>query len=296
MRANAGEVEIALSAGARIVGRVVDEHGVAVPSFTVVALRRDGALARTPVAHSSVFDGDGQFELSGMAVGSYALVASAEGFAMSEETNAAATLLAELPNQTLIVLAPGGVLYGTVTSAADGGPLTGARVTAEGAIGVGPSAVLMSRGARCDDRGRFEVTGLRSGLASLLVAADHHHLQIVSGLEVTAGERRGPIAVSLTPLAADEEPVMELSGIGTALAAVEDGLAITSVMPGSGAADAGLVSGDVILAVDGDATRDLGFEGTVQRIRGPIGTAVRLTVRRGAAVMEFLATRKKVRA
>jgi hypothetical protein len=297
VRAGVRDLEIVLSAGARILGRVADEQGRSVSAFTIVVLRRDGPLARTPVAHTSVVDGKGQFEIGGLAAGNYAVVASAQGLAMSEEKPAEATLPNAAPRPVVIVLRAGGSLYGVVTDAASGKPLLRARVTAEGAMGAGSSALPVSRSAVSDEQGKFELGGLRPGLASLFVAAYQHHFHIVSGLQVVAGHRSGPVQVALTPLAEGELPMMELAGIGAALSAADDGLAITKVMTGGGAADAGLVNGDVILAVDGDQVIELGFEGTIERIRGPVGTGVRLKVRKGnGAVIELTATRKKIRA
>ena len=44
------------------------------------------------------------------------------------------------------------------------------------------------------------------------------------------------------------------------------------VLPGGGAAEAGLLPGDGILRVDGQAVAALGFTEAIQRIRGPEGS------------------------
>ena len=56
---------------------------------------------------------------------------------------------------------------------------------------------------------------------------------------------------------------------------------IGQVLPGGGAANAGLGPGDAIVAIDGAPIVEIGFEAAVQRIRGPEGSLVKLTVRRG---------------
>jgi len=59
--------------------------------------------------------------------------------------------------------------------------------------------------------------------------------------------------------------------------------AVTVVDPpflGTPAARAGIREGDKIIEVDGISTQTLGFEETVSRIRGPVGTEVTLTIRR----------------
>ena len=94
----------------------------------------------------------------------------------------------------------------------------------------------------------------------------------------------GPVEVKLTPVAEGEEPRVELAGIGAALARRgRTALRITSVVPGGGAAEAGLAAGDEILSVEGRPIAELGLAGAVDLIRGPEDTRVRLTVRRGEA-------------
>ncbi|MCX7852212.1 MAG: S41 family peptidase [Caldilineales bacterium] len=70
-------------------------------------------------------------------------------------------------------------------------------------------------------------------------------------------------------------------GIGASVNdAEEGGVMIVRPFPGSPAERAGLRSGDVIIAVDGQDITDLTLDEAVRLIRGPAGSRVRLTVRR----------------
>jgi carboxyl-terminal processing protease len=69
-------------------------------------------------------------------------------------------------------------------------------------------------------------------------------------------------------------------GIGVRIRVREKGIEVVSVMDGSPAAKAGLTRGDLIVAVNGRPTRELGSKDGVRALRGPIDTQVRLTVRR----------------
>jgi C-terminal processing protease CtpA/Prc len=75
---------------------------------------------------------------------------------------------------------------------------------------------------------------------------------------------------------------VELAGIGAVLDAREEGLRVRQVVPGGGAAEAGLAPGDEILRIDGRPVTELGFAAAIQAIRGPEGTQVLLFVRRRA--------------
>ena len=67
------------------------------------------------------------------------------------------------------------------------------------------------------------------------------------------------------------------------LAAKDDVLVIGKTLPGGGAETAGLASGDAIVSVDGIPVKSLGFEGAVQKIRGPENTTVTLSVKKANA-------------
>ena len=81
----------------------------------------------------------------------------------------------------------------------------------------------------------------------------------------------------------------QFGGIGSMVEWSEEDLAvrITEPFPGSPAAEAGLVPGDLVIAVDGDPVSELGMTGTISRVRGPVDTEVRLEIRRGADEFEL---------
>ena len=66
---------------------------------------------------------------------------------------------------------------------------------------------------------------------------------------------------------------------------------------GTPAARAGVREGDVIIEVDGELTKDLGLDETAQRIRGPVGTEVTITIRREGEpkLLEFRLIREQIK-
>ena len=80
--------------------------------------------------------------------------------------------------------------------------------------------------------------------------------------------------------AAEGEPEVEYAGIGVMIQPVQpSGVLVVNVFEGSPAEAAGLLVGDVIMGVDDwDATGGEQTQDFVERIRGPIGTPVLLTV------------------
>ena len=94
-------------------------------------------------------------------------------------------------------------------------------------------------------------------------AAAGYHPRIEAGLTAVEGETLGPITLALTPLAADEQPHIELVGIGTVLSSDGDNLRVQQVYPGSGAEAAGILPGDAVTAVDGIPITAIGFDGAM---------------------------------
>ncbi|MBI4142385.1 PDZ domain-containing protein, partial [Candidatus Uhrbacteria bacterium] len=70
----------------------------------------------------------------------------------------------------------------------------------------------------------------------------------------------------------------KLEGIGAEIGVKQRQLTIIATLPASPAQQAGLRSGDVILAIGGKVTLDMTLEEAVSRIRGPKGTTAELLV------------------
>jgi hypothetical protein len=262
-------------------------------SFVVLVARPRGALAREVVTVEPTLDPEGRYEIPALPPGSYEISVSASGRAMSPPR---ALQIAEEDVEASFALERGGRIRGRVIDAEDGAPLGAARVTLEGRLdGLGEQP--LSASATTADDGTFDLAGVGEGPQSVLAAAADHHARLLAGLLVPAGGLL-EITLELSRVADGEEPTIELAGIGAVLSAKDDVLLIGHVVEGGGAAEAGLTVGDAILAVDGAPVARLGFAGSIQRIRGPEGTAVQLSVRKVGAedAVTLAVTRRRLRA
>jgi carboxyl-terminal processing protease len=84
-------------------------------------------------------------------------------------------------------------------------------------------------------------------------------------------------------------------GIGATISAQNNEIVIVAPIRGTPAEAAGLTSGDIILAVDGESTKGWTVEKAVLRIRGPKGTQVTLEIKHDdGKVQEYKLTRSTV--
>jgi carboxyl-terminal processing protease len=85
-------------------------------------------------------------------------------------------------------------------------------------------------------------------------------------------------------------------GIGAWVKQREDGAITLSPMPGQPADRAGVHEGDVLLTVDGTPVAGLSVDEVVALVRGPVGSTVRITVRRESTgeTLEFAIRREKI--
>jgi uncharacterized GH25 family protein len=293
------DLRLELSSGASLIGEVRDrETNEPVAGFTVVVLLRTGELTRDPYRTATIFDADGQYEVSGLGPGEYEVIATTRDYAPTDPE--ALSVTAPVPSEPFrrdFSLASGGRLTGRVIDTESEEPLEHARVSVEAAVGSAGSAVPLMASTTTDAQGQFEIRGLNAGLRSVFVAAFQHHSRIVSGLQVSDSGDVGPLIIDLRPVGEGETPTLELSGIGVVLEAQGDALVVGRMIDGGGAAEAGLQPGDGILAVDGDSVVDLGFQGSIERIRGPEGSTVRLRVRRAESgeIQEIDVPRRPIR-
>ncbi|MFK7988274.1 MAG: carboxypeptidase regulatory-like domain-containing protein [Sandaracinaceae bacterium] len=284
------DVVLRMPAGLHIAGRVIDGAGSPVPAFTVVARRATGALRRTTVASVSSYDPAGHFVVTGLTEeGTYELTASARGMPPS------AAVSATPGREVTLTLEAGGRLEGVVRDS-EGVGIEGAHVELTGYLGRGTSAAPLEVQTRADAGGRFALDGVGAEPRSIRVRADGFHERLLSNLSVRPGETRR-VDVVLEAVAEGEEPRTELAGIGAILRPGSEFLVVLRVVPGGGAQSAGLQRGDRILSVDGTPVTDLGFGGSLERIRGEVGTVVRLEVRpaREEAARVYAITRVVVR-
>ncbi|MFA7244012.1 MAG: S41 family peptidase [Patescibacteria group bacterium] len=72
----------------------------------------------------------------------------------------------------------------------------------------------------------------------------------------------------------------QFEGIGVEVTEVNNSLTIVAPLPDSPAEKAGIKAKDVIISVDGQNAFDLGFQGTIDKIRGTSGTDVTLVLSR----------------
>jgi C-terminal peptidase prc len=84
------------------------------------------------------------------------------------------------------------------------------------------------------------------------------------------------------------------SGIGIVIEALEEGVLVLSVFPGSPAEEAGLEPGDLILQADGIMLAGMSTEEAAHIIRGPQGSVVELLVARGSFVFQVRAERREI--
>jgi hypothetical protein len=296
------DLVLKLARGARLAGTVRDAAtGKPVPSFTLGVYTKRGPIQQVPFAQHSFIDAQGRYELAGVPPGSYVVQVAAYGYAPSE-ANVAVTDGASGPPVTAdFSLARGARMTGRVVEDGSGKPLERARILVEG---LGTAAPLSVRyDALTDARGDFTLQGLPPGEVSLFVSADKHHSRLLSGIAVRP-EGTPPQTIELRKTEPGEEPQVELVGIGAVLAPREDALIVGEVMPGGGAAEAGLTMGDGIVRINGRPVVELGFAEAVQQIRGPEGSRLVLGVRRGSAaevegsappILDITVTRRRIR-
>lgn len=88
----------------------------------------------------------------------------------------------------------------------------------------------------------------------------------------------------------------ELTGVGIQITQEEETNEIVVVAPieDTPAFEAGLQAQDVIVEIDGESTEGMALNDAVNRIRGPVGSEVTITVRRGDRTLDFPLTRARI--
>jgi hypothetical protein len=285
------DLELVLDAGLPLSGQVVDKRGEPVTSFTLV-VQQHVDLARAPVATQSLIDPQGRFALR-VARGDYDLIAS------TPDHKRVAVRAAAGATDVRIVIDSIAIVRGRVIASDDGSPI------ADAFVGLAPArrtlkSPLVQPWTATGGDGSFQLDGVASGAVAIEVRARGYATKLEELPAVPDGEARGPLTIAMLPGAPTPEALRrggngsgEVIGIGVQIEpAVDersesggtrsiDALRVVHVMPGSGALDAGVSVGDLIVEIDGVPVGKLGVNAAVANIRGPVGTSVTLTLRRG---------------
>ncbi len=79
----------------------------------------------------------------------------------------------------------------------------------------------------------------------------------------------------------------EFGGVGIEIGIKDRNLEVISPIKGTPAYNAGIMSGDIIIAIDDESAENISLEGAVSKIRGKEGDPVKLTVLRSDQIKDF---------
>ncbi len=278
-----------------IEGVVVDEKGAPVPAFllAIESFMGAGESADTlpPGNQAKSFqDPKGAFLMESLFPGKYVLTASADGRPPARSS----TIEVEAGRTTRhvkIVLPRGATLTGKVIDAETRKPVVGAVISLDAMTQTSANAI---KPARTDETGAYTLEGAPPGPFSIRVAQERYRTKIVPGL-TTRGGAAMQQDVELQPRGDGGAGDSELAGIGAILIPQPKGVVISWLLQNGPAESSGLHVGDVIARIDGLDAQGLTMSDCVQRLRGPEGSRVSVSVsREGEGTIEVLITRKNV--
>jgi hypothetical protein len=164
-------------------------------------------------------------------------------------------------------------ITGKITDAATHEPIAGASVAVDGAWLEGGDRPRTTT----DASGAYTLTGLSEGRLTIRVSHDGYEMRTLRGVQGLGGEtvQRD---VELSP--SDSGSGVESSGVGLILGVNDKGVFVVMVLPYSSAAQAGLVAGDRVLAIDGTSTENLSLTDATLRTMGPTGSQLTWRVAR----------------
>ena len=140
--------------------------------------------------------------------------------------------------------------------------------------------------------------------AEIIDTIQNHYYKPVSKQALEEASLKGMVASLNDPYsryfspkeakAFNEDLSGRFEGVGMSVHPSRQGLVITDVFQGAPAQKAGLRPFDVIVAVNGTSIAGVGINDSTDRIKGPPGTYVTLTVKRGATLRKVRVVRAKI--
>lgn len=270
---------VRLGAGGTIEGTVVDEQGRPVVSYRLsidlFLPKTEGTDLGVRGRPRQVNEDSGSFRLERMPAGKYVLVASASGQPPGKSDSVDVDS-GQTTRNVRIVLPRPATLTGTIRDDETRQPISGAVVQLDSMPGGGgPNA---NPPATTDEQGNYSLAGVPPGPFSVRVEHSAYKGRIVAGL-TTRGASSIREDINLKPRG-DGGANSELEGIGAMLVSSPAGVVIASVVEPGPAATAGLKRGDRFVRIDGTSALEMTLSEVIQRLRGPEGSRVSITVAR----------------
>ncbi len=271
------DVHVVLAAGA-ISGFVVTPDGNGVTDF-YLAVEPD-LPGRGRPRSSHVVDARGEFRIP-VAPGSYLVRASAPGYAEGDTPTAARVADGEETAGVRVELRPSGSIGGIAIDAENGAPLAGVHVATDLAHtwAVGRGEPLGGSGAVSGADGRFLLRDVAPGTWPVRAqSSTHQPIGPPPVVTVTAGESPPEVQIRLRRSEGQDQLY---AGVGMSLMEHDGHKFAGEVFEGGPAQAAGVRSGDLIVAIDGQAADGLSLGDVVGLIRGPSGSEINLDMQRG---------------
>jgi hypothetical protein len=274
--AGSHDVQLSLAVG-KVSGYVETPDSGGVSDFTLSAEPEVPGHGRPRGSH--VLDSRGEFKLV-LAPGSYLVRASAPGYADGVAHDISVTAGQETSG-VHIELHASGTIEGVVLDSASGAPLVGIHVAVDRAHAwaVGRSGSGGSQMATSGIDGRFVLRDISPGSWPVFAQSPEYEMDNAPPpVTVTPGGDSPPVEIRMKRSSNSRE--QEYAGVGMSIWQGGDHKYAAEVFPGGPAYEAGVRSGDEILAVDGQPAQSLGLPMLVAQIRGPVGTEISLDMQR----------------
>ncbi|MDI3284916.1 carboxypeptidase regulatory-like domain-containing protein [Polyangium sp. 15x6] len=285
---------VKLGAGGAIEGVVVDEQGAAMTSYRLTIElflpNTEGVDIGARGRPKTVEDPAGAFRLEKLPPGKYVLGASAEGHPPGKSETVEVEV-GQTARNVRIALPRAATLSGTVRDEETRKPIAGATLRLDGMAGGGGFDIAAP--VTTDAEGAFSLVGVPPGPFSVRVERDGYKSRVVSGLTTRGAS---VIREDITLRArGDGGSESELEGIGAILAPTPSGIVITSLVENGPGAKAGLKQGDRLLRIDGASAQEMPLFDAIQRLRGPSGSRVTVSVsREGDGNVDVTVTRERI--
>lgn len=283
------------SQGGFIVGQVVaQESGESISSFAVLLTTPHGKLEERVARIHSFLDAEGRFRIGPLAEQPYQVRVLASRYVTSDPQSVRVSKNESV--ELLVALLSGSRLGGRVIDAATRSPIAGANVALEGGLSDQRLPLPVHAATVTDDAGHFELQGLPNDRLSVFASAYGYDSRVVDVIHADAHSHRPAIEIPLTPMEnPDEEPKVDLSGIGAMLGPQGDVIVVGDLVEEGGAAEAGLQPGDEIIAIDGQSVGDMDFNMFIQQVRGRADTSLVLRIRHDGETRDVTVYRRQIR-